>query len=148
VFRFLKIILNLFLTTFWALTCVGKFTGLNLFEPELDLNQWSGPGFENLPELNPSPVLSSWKMVENWTELDFSNTSHRCMHVKLYNTHFILWILTGGLLDSIQGHRAAPGFVHHAAKVVKLRQLCGALSGQGQLLLEVEKLVRIAFWEG
>ena len=29
---------NLFLANFWALNCVGNFTGLNLFEPELDLN--------------------------------------------------------------------------------------------------------------
>ena len=29
---------NLFLANFWALNCVGKFTGSNLFEPELDLN--------------------------------------------------------------------------------------------------------------
>ena len=36
---------NLFLENFWALNCVGNFTGLNLFEPELDLNLWSGPRF-------------------------------------------------------------------------------------------------------
>ena len=29
---------NLFLANFWALNCVGNFTGSNLFEPELDLN--------------------------------------------------------------------------------------------------------------
>jgi hypothetical protein len=54
---------------------VKKFTGSNLFEPELDLNQWSGLGFGHLPELNLSLVLSSQKMVKNQTELDFSNTS-------------------------------------------------------------------------
>ena len=43
---------NLFLANFWALNCVGNFTGLNLFEPELDLNLWSGPKFRNLPQLN------------------------------------------------------------------------------------------------
>ena len=43
---------NLFLANFWALNCVGNFTGLNLFEPELDLNPWSGPRFRHLPEPN------------------------------------------------------------------------------------------------
>ena len=46
---------NLFLANFWALNCVGNFTGSNLFEPEvpeLDLNLWSGPRFRHLPEPN------------------------------------------------------------------------------------------------
>ena len=43
---------NLFLANFWALNCVGNFTGLNLFEPELDLNLWSSPRFRHLPEPN------------------------------------------------------------------------------------------------
>ena len=43
---------NLFLANFWALNCVGNFTGSNLFEPELDLNLWSSPRFRHLPEPN------------------------------------------------------------------------------------------------
>jgi hypothetical protein len=87
----LKIILNLFLTTFWALTCVGKFTGSNLFEPELNLNRWSSPGFGHLPELNLSLVLSLQKMVENQTELDFSNTmSHLVLSSTGYGPHITL----------------------------------------------------------
>ena len=58
---------NLFLANFWALNCVGNFTGSNLFEPELDLNLWSGPRFRHLPELNHR---SSSRFTEILKELD------------------------------------------------------------------------------
>ena len=58
---------NLFLANFWALNCVGNFTGSNLFEPELDLNLWSGPRFRHLPEPNHR---SSSRFMEILKELD------------------------------------------------------------------------------
>ena len=58
---------NLFLANFWALNCVGNFTDSNLFEPELDLNLWSGPRFRHLPELNHR---SSSRFMEILKELD------------------------------------------------------------------------------
>ena len=63
---------NLFLANFWALNCVGNFTGSNLFEPEvpeLDLNLWSGPRFRHLPEPNHR---SSSRFTEILKELDRS----------------------------------------------------------------------------
>ena len=50
-----------------ALNCVGNFTGSNLFEPELDLNLWSGPRFRHLPEPNHR---SSSRFTEILKELD------------------------------------------------------------------------------
>ena len=59
---------NLFLANFWALNCVGNFTGLNLFEPELVLNLWSSPRFRHLPELNqvhrnPQRTRPNWTLA-------------------------------------------------------------------------------------
>ena len=53
---------NLFLANFWALNCVGNFTRLNLFEPELDLNLWSGPRFQvhgNPQRTGPNRTLAT-----------------------------------------------------------------------------------------
>ena len=68
---------NLFLANFWALNCVGDFTGLNLFEPELET--WTyGPvqGSDICLNWTIGPVPGSQKSSKNRTKPDFGNTSN------------------------------------------------------------------------
>ena len=74
---------NLFLTNFWALNCVGNFTGSNLFEPELDLNLWSGPRFRHLPKPNHR---SSSRFMEILKEPDQTRLWQHYLHFPIFNS--------------------------------------------------------------
>ena len=85
---------NLFLANFWALNCVGNFTDSNLFEPELDLNLWSGPRFRHLPELNHR---SSSRFMEILKELDQTGLWQHYLLLMPFNLSTSLLLLMLGL---------------------------------------------------
>ena len=72
---------NLFLANFWRQNCVGNFTGLNLFEPELDLNLWSSPRFRHLPEPNHR---SSSRFTEILKELDWTGLQQHYLGCRFF----------------------------------------------------------------
>ena len=79
----------LFLANFWALNCVGNFTGLNLFEPELDLNLWSGPRFRHLPEPNHR---SSSRFMEILKEPDRTGLQQHYCSLSIHVHLLFLWV--------------------------------------------------------